>query len=158
MKPWISIQEIKEKRLSCNEGKREDGFPRPHSEEDTLLQEYMRLLGDIAERFGDGTIHITNRQGVEIPNIPFEKMEAVNVKLQPIIDGLEINQEKKDGGYPAAGTRNVVGCIGNKVCPYANYNTTRVCQEDGRCHLSQQPAFQDCFHRLFQRLCQGENA
>ncbi len=89
-----------------------------------ITSEYMRLLGDIAEEFGDGTIHITNRQGVEIPNIPFEKMEAVNVKLQPIIDGLEINQEKKDGGYPAAGTRNVVGCIGNKVCPYANYNTT----------------------------------
>lgn len=48
----------------------------------------------------------------------------VNKKLQPIIEALEINQENPGDGYNAAGTRNVSACIGNNVCPFANYNTT----------------------------------
>ncbi len=32
-------------------------------------------------------------------------------------------------GYPAAGTRNVSACIGNRVCPFANYDTTALAQE-----------------------------
>ena len=42
----------------------------------------------------------------------------------PVIDKLEINQFEKDTGYPAAGTRNVCACVGNKACPKAAYNTT----------------------------------
>ena len=44
--------------------------------------------------------------------------------LQPIIDKLEINQEDPGTGYSAAGTRNVSACIGNAVCPFANYKTS----------------------------------
>ncbi len=29
-----------------------------------------------------------------------------------------------DTGYPAAGTRNVAACIGNRVCPKAQYETS----------------------------------
>ncbi|MEG0318352.1 MAG: sulfite reductase subunit C, partial [Niameybacter sp.] len=56
--------------------------------------------------------------------IKFEDMDHVNALLQPIIEGLEINQEIPGKGYSAAGTRNVSACIGNKVCPFGNYNTT----------------------------------
>lgn len=86
-----------------------------------------RLLGEIqriAEEYGDGTVHITSRQGFEILGIPFENIDKVNEALQPIIDELGINQENKNKGYSAAGTRNVTACIGNNVCPYACYNTT----------------------------------
>ena len=69
-------------------------------------------------------VHITTRQGFEIPGIRFEDMDEVNEILQPIIEGLEINQEIPGKGYTAAGTRNVSACIGNNVCPFANYNTT----------------------------------
>jgi len=34
-------------------------------------------------------------------------MDEVNAALQSIIEGLEINQEAENEGYPAAGTRNI---------------------------------------------------
>lgn len=84
----------------------------------------LAKIQEIAEVYGNGTIHITSRQGLEIPGIPFEKMNAVNEQLQSLIDGLDINQEERGAGYPAAGTRNITACVGNRVCPYACYDTT----------------------------------
>lgn len=78
----------------------------------------------ISEKYGNGEVHITTRQGFEIPGIPFQDMDKVNSLLQPIIEKLEINQAIQGKGYTAAGTRNVSACIGNRVCPYANYDTT----------------------------------
>ena len=89
-----------------------------------LKAEYLGLIQEIADKYGDGTVHLTTRQGFEIPGIDMNDIEEVNILLQPIIEGLEINQEIPGKGYTAAGTRNVSACIGNKVCPYANYNTT----------------------------------
>lgn len=89
-----------------------------------LNAEYLSLIQDIAEKYGNGTIHITTRQGFEIPDIKMENIDEVNKLIQPIINGLDINQEVKDKGYTSSGTRNVAACIGNNVCPYANYNTT----------------------------------
>ena len=89
-----------------------------------LEAKYLGVLQHIAEEYGNGTVHITSRQGFEIPGIPFDKMDEVNAALQSIIEGLEINQETENGGYPAAGTRNISACIGSRVCPYACYDTT----------------------------------
>jgi anaerobic sulfite reductase subunit C len=44
--------------------------------------------------------------------------------IQPVIEGLEINQVDPNTGYASAGTRNVSACIGNKVCLFANYDTS----------------------------------
>ena len=68
--------------------------------------------------------HITTRQGFEIEGIRLEDMEEINKMLQPIIEALDINQVDPDTGYPASGTRNVTACVGNNVCPFANYNTS----------------------------------
>ena len=38
----------------------------------------MRQVAEIAEEYGDGTIFITNRQGIELLGIPMEKMGEVN--------------------------------------------------------------------------------
>lgn len=86
-----------------------------------------KVLGqvkDIAERFGNGEVHLTIRQGFEIFGIPYEKVQEVNEALQPIIDELNINQSKKGIGYESSGTRNIMACVGNHVCPFGNYNTT----------------------------------
>lgn len=88
--------------------------------------EYLGKIQEIAEKYGNGTVHITTRQGFEIMGIKMEDIDKVNELLQPIIEGLDINQEVPGKGYSAAGTRNVSACIGNKVCPFANYNTTNV--------------------------------
>ncbi|MGI6545890.1 MAG: sulfite reductase subunit C [Fastidiosipilaceae bacterium] len=94
-----------------------------------LDSDIMIKIADIAKEFGNGTVHITSRQGFELPGIPFEAMPAVNERLQPIIEGLDINQPNEKGtGYFAAGTRNITACVGNRVCPYACYDTTAFAQ------------------------------
>ena len=83
----------------------------------------MQQVVDIARKYGNGQIHLTTRQGFEIEGIHMEDMDKVNEMLQPIIDNLQINQNETGTGYPASGTRNVCACIGNRVCPFGNYNT-----------------------------------
>lgn len=87
-------------------------------------------LYKIATEYGDGKLHITSRQGFEITGIDFEDMAIVNELISPVIEKLQIPygvkiDEPKDG-YPASGTRNISSCIGNRVCPFANYNTTEL--------------------------------
>lgn len=84
----------------------------------------MRQVAEIAEEYGDGTIFITNRQGIELLGIPMEKMDEVNQKLQPIIDAMGTNQEERGKGYSASGTRNIVACPGEELCPFGCYDTT----------------------------------
>ncbi|MBR4754349.1 MAG: sulfite reductase subunit C, partial [Lachnospiraceae bacterium] len=81
----------------------------------------LGLVQEIAKEYGNGYVHLTTRQGFEIEGIHLEDMEAVNKKLQPIIEksGVNQNPEDKDNGYTASGTRNVSACIGNNVCPFA---------------------------------------
>ena len=89
-------------------------------------------IAKIAEQFGDGNLHITTRQGFEIPNIPFGKMAEVNAALRPLIEELELAHGVKidnpAAGYPAAGMRNISACIGNRTCPFANTDTTGLAQ------------------------------
>ncbi len=93
-----------------------------------LAAGYLDIVKRIATDFGNGTVHLTIRQGFEIPGIPFERMEEVNRVLRGLLEGIEaklgVEIPDWEGGYPAAGTRNVSACIGNRVCPFANYDTT----------------------------------
>lgn len=84
---------------------------------------YLDILKQVAETFGNGTLHVTTRQGFEIPGIDITKVAEVNKIIQPVIAGLGINQSQPDSGYAASGTRNVAACIGNRVCLFANYDT-----------------------------------
>lgn len=47
-----------------------------------LEAKYLGKIQAIAETYGNGTVHITNRQGFEIPGIPYEKIPEVNKALQ----------------------------------------------------------------------------
>jgi len=88
--------------------------------------ECLMIVSEISSKYGDGQIHMTTRQGFEILGIDMEDMPKVNEMAQPLIDKLGINQKEKGTGYDAAGTRNISACIGNKVCPKAQYNTTNL--------------------------------
>ncbi len=92
----------------------------------SLNSEILKMVQEIADTYGDGTLHITTRQGFEILNIPMDKVDEVNLALQPLIDKLGINQYKEDEnkGYSASGTRNISACVGNKACPFSCYETT----------------------------------
>lgn len=89
----------------------------------------MVRITEVAEKYGNGTIFLTNRQGVEIPGIDIEDMDKVNKEIQMIIDAANINQEERDKGYPASGTRNVVACPGARLCPFGCYDTTAFAQK-----------------------------
>lgn len=85
---------------------------------------HLIVLNDIAQRFGDGELHITTRQGFEITGLDMKDMDEINKLIQPVIEGLEINQISPNTGYPSAGTRNVAACIGNRACSKAQYETS----------------------------------
>lgn len=90
---------------------------------------HFEILQKVAEEYGNGTVHITTRQGFEIPGIDMRNIPKINELIQPVIEGLEINQVDPNTGYPASGTRNVSACVGNNVCPFANYNTSAFAQK-----------------------------
>ena len=87
--------------------------------------ESMKVVAQISQKYGNGEIHMTTRQGFEILGISLEDMDEVNKMIQPVIDKIGTNQTQRDSGYPAAGTRNIAACVGNKVCPKAQYDTTK---------------------------------
>lgn len=93
-----------------------------------IRAEDMEKIIAIAEKYGNGTIHLTIRQGVEIPDIAIEDMEKVKAELQPIIESMNINQDNPGEGYSASGTRNIMACIGKRQCPFGNYDTTALAQ------------------------------
>ncbi len=93
-----------------------------------LDAKHLPLIQGIAEKYGNGTVHVTTRQGFEIPGIAFRHMPEINRLLRNYLEETEVRLGVKiadlDAGYPAAGTRTISACIGNRVCPYANYDTT----------------------------------
>ncbi len=85
---------------------------------------YFEVLNKIATEYGDGEVHITTRQGFQITGLDFKDMDEINKLIQPVMEGLEINFDHEGEGYPAAGTRNVSACIGNRQCVKAQYETS----------------------------------
>lgn len=85
--------------------------------------EVLGMVKEIADRYGNGNVHLTTRQGFEIEGISLDDIDKVNELLQPIIENLGTNQINPNTGYQSSGTRNVSACIGNRVCPFGNYNT-----------------------------------
>ncbi len=94
-----------------------------------LNAEVLGMVQEIAQTYGNGYVHLTTRQGFEIEGIRLEDMDEINEKLQPIIEKVGINQDVPNTGYPASGTRNISACIGNNVCPFANYNTAELAKQ-----------------------------
>lgn len=98
-----------------------------------ITAEQIGLIAEIAARYGDGTMHITTRQGFEIPNIPFARLDEVNAALKPILSAFQVANgvsiSNLEAGYPAAGMRNISACIGNRVCPFANTDTTALAEK-----------------------------
>jgi len=69
----------------------------------------LRKIAELAERFGNGEVHMTMRQGVEIPGVPEERFSEA---LQAINDAGLLH------AVCGARVRPVVACPGNSTCPY----------------------------------------
>ncbi len=74
----------------------------------TLSTAQIAAIRDAADRYGRGTIHLTSRQGVEIPYVPAESLAAVKDFLAPSGVGV---------GVCGPTVRTVTACQGCAVCP-----------------------------------------
>ena len=59
----------------------------------SIRTDTLKLVADLADKYGDGRVHVTTRQGFEVLGIPMERMDEVNEALQPIIDNMGTNQK-----------------------------------------------------------------
>ena len=86
----------------------------------TLTAENLKKIAEVAEKYGDGHVHLTSRQGVEIPFI----------KLQDID---EVKEELAKGdckpGVCGPRVRTVTACQGNQICPSGNIDTYDIAQK-----------------------------
>lgn len=80
----------------------------------------LAKISQIAEEFGRGYVHLTARQGVEIPFIKPEDFTSVKQKLAEA--GLE-------PGVCGPRVRTVTACQGNTICPSGLIDTTTLAKE-----------------------------
>lgn len=86
----------------------------------TLTAENLQVIYQVAEKFGKGYVHLTSRQGVEIPYIRVEDIEEVKEELA------------KGGCKPGVcgpRVRTVTACQGNTVCPSGNVDCYKIATE-----------------------------
>lgn len=89
---------------------------------------HLKVVQEIAEKWGDGTFHIGMRHTLNLPGIKYPSIPEVNAFISEYIKevevvGCDIDMETEGCGYPTIGSRNIMSCIGNTHCIKANINT-----------------------------------
>ncbi|GAB6174918.1 4Fe-4S binding protein [Paradesulfitobacterium aromaticivorans] len=82
--------------------------------------EQLKKIYEIAQVYGQGYVHLTSRQGVEIPFIKLKDVETVKDELAKA--GLE-------PGACGPRVRTVTACQGSAICPSGLIDTTALAQE-----------------------------
>lgn len=77
-------------------------------------------VSEIADKYGAGYIHLTSRQGIEIPFIDFADVNTVKASLAEV--GLE-------PGACGPRVRTVTACQGNSICPSGLIETSELAKE-----------------------------
>lgn len=76
--------------------------------------EQLAGITRIAKKYGTGYIHITTRQGIQIPNVGIHNLDAITKELE-------------DNGTPPGScgprVRNIISCPGNPECNYGLIDT-----------------------------------
>ncbi|MDK2916891.1 MAG: anaerobic sulfite reductase subunit [Euryarchaeota archaeon] len=79
-----------------------------------LSAEQVKQLAKISEKYGDGSIHLTMRQTVEIPHVSPDNFDKLAKALEK--NGTPIGAEKNE-------VVNIMACPGTERCKYANCET-----------------------------------
>ena len=72
-----------------------------------LTAENLKTIAEVADKYGDGHVHLTSRQSVEIPFIKLDDIDAVKEDLA------------KGGCKPGVcgpRVRTITSCQGNQIC------------------------------------------
>lgn len=80
-----------------------------------IKSEQLQGLYEISRKYGRGYVHLTSRQGIEIPFIKLEDIDIVKQELARA--GLET-------GASGPRVRTITACQGNAVCPSGLIDTT----------------------------------
>ena len=85
-----------------------------------LTAEQIRVVAEVAERYGTGGIHLTTRQGIEIHNVHKDDLVVAQEAL-----------EKADLRMGASGNRVriIIACPGNATCRFGSIDTRAVAEE-----------------------------
>jgi anaerobic sulfite reductase subunit C len=80
----------------------------------------MRGIATIAKRYGQGFVHCTARQTVEIPHVDPSKLRAIEKAL--LKNGTPIGSERDE-------IVNVIACPGTERCKFANIDTRSLAEK-----------------------------
>lgn len=80
----------------------------------------LAKIAEVAEKYGDGYVHLTSRQGVEIPFIKLEQIEEVKAALE---------QGNVVPGVCGPRVRTITACQGSAVCPSGCIDTYALARE-----------------------------
>ena len=85
-----------------------------------LTAKQLAKIAEVAEKYGDGHVHLTSRQGVENPFIKLDQIDEVKAEL-----------EKGDckPGVCGPRVRTVTACQGNQICPSGNIDSYDIAQK-----------------------------
>lgn len=85
-----------------------------------LTAKQLAKIAEVSESFGDGHVHLTSRQSVEIPFIRLEDIDLVKAALAE--GGVE-------PGVCGPRVRTVTACQGEAICPGGCINTSELAKE-----------------------------
>jgi len=85
-----------------------------------LTADQLAVIAAISTKYGDGHIHLTSRQGVEIPFIKLADVDAVKAELEA--GGVNT-------GVCGPRVRTVTACQGSAICPSGCIDTYPLAQE-----------------------------
>ncbi|MGN0347009.1 MAG: 4Fe-4S binding protein [Lachnospiraceae bacterium] len=85
-----------------------------------LTAENIRTVSEVAEKYGRGYVHMTSRQGIEIPFIKVEQLAEVKEALAK--GGVKT-------GVCGPRVRTVTACQGSEICPSGCIDTYTLAKE-----------------------------
>ncbi|NLI91500.1 MAG: 4Fe-4S binding protein [Peptococcaceae bacterium] len=85
-----------------------------------IRAEQLQKVTEIAEKYGQGYIHMTSRQGIEIPFVKLQDIDAVKKELSEV--GLQ-------PGACGPRVRTITACQGENICPSGLIDTTSLAKE-----------------------------
>ena len=96
-----------------------------------LTAENLIKIAEVAEKYGDGHVHLTSRQSVEIPFIKLDDVDEVKEELA------------KGGCKPGVcgpRVRTITACQGNQICPGGNIDSYDIAKKlDSRYYARELP-------------------
>lgn len=90
---------------------------------------YLQKVIEIADKYGDGNVHLTSRQCIEITNIKLEDIEAVKEEL--VKAGLR-------QGVCGARVRTITACQGASICQSGLIDTKSLAEEFDRLYYARE--------------------